>query len=384
MHIAFLTTEYPHKNLSPAGGIGTFIGNMARAFTEGGHQVTIFLCLSERDTSWSDNQVQIIEIARASGKYIPEFITSRLKINKVVRRYIAQNNIDLIEAPDWEGLHAFCRVSIPLLTRTHGSVTYFSKLANRPSPRAITFLEKRGLKKSDHIVGVTKYAAAQTKKLFKLQARELRVIYYGTDLIKFKPLPKEHIKTPPILLHFGTLVRKKGVLDLPHIFNEIHQLYPDFELVILGKDTIDSVQKESTWSLMKEIFEKNTLSKVRYLGPVSLDTVKEHLAQATACIFTSYAETFGLVTTEAMAMAKPVIIYDFPWVREIIDHREDGILIQPGDFKKCAQTITEIVNDQETMQLMGAKARQKVEERFDLEKIFQENLTFYKSVLDGQ
>ena len=210
------------------------------------------------------------------------------------------------------------------------------------------------------------------------------MIHLGTDLNKFQPSDQKKEQKPPLLLHIGTLVRKKGVLDLPHIFNEIHNLHPEYELLILGKDTIDSIANKSVWALMKESFTKKALSKVTYLGPVSSDVVKNYIASATACVFTSYAETFGLVTTESMAMEKPVIIYDFPWVREIINHNKDGILIESNNFIKSAQIISETLNDKVIMNTLGTNARQKVEEKFDLNKKFKENLEFYTKVINGK
>lgn len=383
MHIGYLTSEYPHKELSPAGGIGTFVKSMALKFIENGHKVTVFLCLAEQDKLWIDDDIQIVEISKVKNKFIPEFIASRLKINKVIKTRIKFDKIDLIEAPDWEGLHAFCKLNVHLITRIHGSVTYFSDLANRPFSKVMKFLEKNAFSNSDEIISVSSYAAEKTKELFHLSSRNIKVINLGTDLVKFSPLDKESIQNPPLLLHFGTLVRKKGVLDLPHIFNEINKLHPEYELLILGKDTIDNLENKSVWSLMKERFTKSAISKVTYLGPVTLDVVKTHIATATACIFVSYAETFGLVITESMAMEKPVIIYDFPWVREIIDHNKDGILIEPGNFTKCAQIISNTLKDKKIMNTLGTHARQKVEHKFDLNKKFNENLEFYTKVIHG-
>lgn len=384
MHIGYLTSEYPHKEFSPAGGIGTFIKDMALKFTEKGHSVTVFLCLADKDEIWTDGVIKIVQIARVTNSLLPEFISSRIKINKIVKSHIQSDKIELIEAPDWEGLQAFCKFKIPLITRIHGSVTYFSNLAHRPYPKVIKFIEKRGFKKSNYIVSVSNYAAKKTRKLFKLSSKEIKVIYLGTDLEKFNSLDNNNLQNPPLLLYFGTLVRKKGVLDLPFIFNEVHKLHPEYELLILGKDTTDTIENKSVWSIMQERFTKSAISKVTYLGPVTIDVVKNHLVAATACVFTSYAETFGLVTTESMAMAKPVIIYDFPWVREIIDHNEDGILIEPGNFLKGAQVISDILNDRAIMNSMGAKARQKVEDKFDLTQKFEENLSYYTKIIQGE
>ena len=384
MHIGYLTTEYPHENFSPAGGIGTFIKNIAVQFRDKGHNITIFLCFANQNKIWKDEGINIVVIATIENKVIPNFITNRYKINSVVKSHIKSDKIDLIEAPDWEGLHAFCKFKIPLITRIHGSVTYFNYLTNKPFSKVINFLEKRGFRNSNRIVSVSNYAAEKTKELFKIYSKKITVIHLGTDLVKFNQLSNNKVQEPKLLLHFGTLVRKKGVLDIPYIFNEVHNLHPDYKLLILGKDTIDNIENKSVWSIMQESFTKSALSKVTYLGPVTTNVVKEHIATATACIFTSYAETFGLVTTESMAMKKAVIIYNFPWVREIIDHNKDGILIEPGNFVKCAQIISKTLNDEKIMYNIGLNARKKISEKFNLSQKYNENLKFYTDTINDK
>ena len=43
MNIGFLTSEYPHNITGSSGGIGTSIKNLANAFTELNHQVTVYV-----------------------------------------------------------------------------------------------------------------------------------------------------------------------------------------------------------------------------------------------------------------------------------------------------------------------------------------------------
>lgn len=382
-HIAYITSEYPHTNTPPAGGIGTFIKNMALRLTDLGINVTIFLCLAKEDLVWHENKIKIVQIKEVKSKIVPSFILSRIKINRVIQSHIKKYQIDLVEAPDWEGLHAFCNFKVPLITRTHGSMTYFSFITKNRLSKIVNFLEKKGVKNSDYVIGVSKYSAKKTAELFNLSS-DIKTIYYGTDLSKFKPLSHESIKEPPILLHFGSLVRKKGVLDIPYMFNKINEVYPKCKLLILGKDTIDSVEKKSTWNLMKQSFTKTALQKTSYLGPVRLEEVQKHLADATACVFTSYAETFGLVTTESMAMKKPVIIYDFPWVREIIENGKDGILIKPGKHEKNAQIISKILDQKNNITSIGKQARKKIENKFDLTKKVKENLDYYNKIINAK
>lgn len=380
-HIAYITSEYPHKNTPPVGGIGSFVKMMASSLIKKGYQVTIFLCLSSNEKIWFDGDIRIVEIKAVKPNVLSVF-KDRLKIRKYIKKHIKEDTIDLIEAPDWEGLHVFCNFKIPLVTRIHGSVTYFNTLQKLKTAKLLYFIEKKALLNSKGVVSVSNYAAEKTKEIFKIPLVNLKVIHNGINVDEF--VTKTNEEEENLLLHFGTLTRKKGVLDLPNIFNALHKIQPNCKLLILGKDTIDVVEKKSTWKIMKNNFSENALKKVTYLGPVSLQDVKHKIATASACIFPSYAETFGLVTVESMAMSKVVIIYDKPWVREIIEDKKDGILIETANFTKNAQIIAEILNQKDLIHKIGNNAKSKVALKFNLEDKILENINFYKKMTGSE
>ncbi len=380
MHIGYLTTEYPHPDLPSAGGIGSFVKLMATSLIEKNWEVTIFLALREENKIWLDGKVRIVEIKKGGASIFSVF-KDRLKISKIIKNYIQQDNIKLIEAPDWEGLHAFCNFKIPLITRIHGSHTYFSYLALRKPSRIINLLEILSFRNSTKIIAVSNYSALLTASLFKLNNDDIEVIYLGIHVNRYNVLSNANDNKKPLLVHFGSLTRKKGVLDIPHIFNELVKLKTNCELLIFGKDTIDTAENRSTWEMMTESFTDEAIEKVTYLGAIPFENVEKYIANATACLFTSYAETFGLVTIESMAMRKPVIIYDFPWVREIIDNGVDGVLIPPKKFRESAKTISKIITNNKMVDSIGSQARIKVKEKFDLSEKTVENIKFYEKCL---
>ena len=66
-------------------------------------------------------------------------------IEKYFNKLCDQENIDVIEAPDWTGITAFMRLNRPLVVRFNGSDAYFCKLENRPQKKKNRWLEKRNL-----------------------------------------------------------------------------------------------------------------------------------------------------------------------------------------------------------------------------------------------
>lgn len=376
MHIGFITSEYPHPAHPPAGGIGVFTKTLAQALVNAGHQATVFLCLSDKNKEWHDNGIRIVQLKKEVSKW--NKLKNHLTIGKKINEYIRKLNISIIESADWEGYHAFCKTKIPVVTRIHGSVTYFNYLENKKNSPLMRFLEKKALKKSSAIVAVSRFAAETTRKIFKTDY-DISVIYNAVNIHTFQPSGME----PEIsnVLHFGTLVRKKGACDIPFIFNELIKINPDAELVLIGKDAIDGLENRSTWAIMQEYFSEQALHRVKYLGPVEHTHLKDYINDSMVCIFPSYAEAFPISWLEAMAMKKSVVVSSIGWAKEMITDGESGYLEFPYNHKEFARKINILLTNRELRNKMGDFARKRVEYDFNLALAVEKNIALYKEVL---
>ncbi len=382
MHIAYLTSEYPHQNLPPAGGIGAFIKTMAYSLVKNGHEVVVFVCQGTENKEWIDNQVRIIQVSQNHVGKIGVF-KNKFHINKILRENIAKLKIDIVEAPDWEGLHSLCNIKIPIITRIHGSVTYFNTIEGSKVPRIINYFEKKALKKSNSIISVSNYSGAKTKEIFNLKEISIQTIYNGVDTNKFKPIEKELVKNSnKTILYFGTLIRKKGVLEIPLIFNKLISLNPNVELVLLGKDALDPLELKSTWSMMQKLFTKEAIGKVNYLGVIQYDKMMDYINDSKVCIFPSYAEAFPISWLEAMAMGKPVVASSIGWAEESIVDGVSGFLVHPKNHSEYAKKINQLIFDTKISEELGINARKRVLRFFNQEILLSENLVFYKRVID--
>jgi len=79
----------------------------------------------------------------------------------------------------------------------------------------------------------------------------------------------------------GTLIRKKGVLELPAIFSKVRKDFPDAKLVLIGGDSRDiKTNSDSTWQLVQNQFTKDELDKVEYLGKIPYNEVENYIKKA--------------------------------------------------------------------------------------------------------
>jgi glycosyltransferase involved in cell wall biosynthesis len=85
-------------------------------------------------------------------------------------------------------------------------------------------------------------------------------------------------------------------------------------------------------------------------------------------VLPSPTEGLGLAVIEAMAAGVPCIGADSGGIQEIITNGVDGFLFRPGDSDDLAAMIRVLYKNREMRGLFVSKGREKVREKFDIEK----------------
>lgn len=377
MTIAYLTPEYPHPRIGNSGGLGTSIKNLAEALVAAGQNVCIIVSGRATDFSFEENGIRFYGIAQRRSPFFTWY-TYRRYLNRRINALVKTEQIDLIEAPDWTGLTAFMRFKVPLVIRFNGSDTYFCHLENRPQKWKNRWFERLALKNADALVSVSAFTADTTRKLFKLK-QDIRVIPNSVDIARFTPKPEQQL--PYRVLYFGTLIRKKGVLELPAVFNRVHAELPQVEFVLAGKDVVDVLTNQSTYHLMLGAMNPSTRKQTHFLGALPYEAVKDEIAKATVVVLPSFAEALPMTWLEALAMEKALITSDIGWAKEVMIHGETGYMVAPKDHIAFAGYILDFLKDADLRTSMGARGREHVKANFSSEDITARNLTYYQSVL---
>jgi glycosyltransferase involved in cell wall biosynthesis len=380
MKIAFLTPEYPHTKTGNSGGIGTSIKNLAMGLLSEGVSVRILVYGQKEEQCFEDDGIQVQQIKNIKFKGLSWFLT-RKKIEKIINRLHSKGEIDLVEAPDWTGISSFIRPNCPLIVRLNGSDTYFCHLDKRPVKWINKFHEKRALQNADGYLSVSKFTADTTNRIFGLD-KKFTVIPNPIDMKLFHR-KEDQQGDKKAILYFGSLIRKKGLLELPLIFNKVIEKNPDAKLILVGRDVPDIISgNSSTWQMMQELFSDEAGRNASYLGSVPYSEIKENIQRAAVCVFPSFAEAFPVSWLEAMAMEKAVVASNIGWASEMIDEGENGYLADPLNHDFFAKKISSILNDEELGHTLGTQAREKVEKYFDISVIAKQNIEFYTRILN--
>lgn len=381
MHIAFLTPEYPHEKMPHAGGLGTSIKNLAEALTQHDIAITVFVYGQQKAEIFTENNIHFHRIK--DKKYaVAKWFFYRKHIQKYCNSIIKEQDIDILEAPDWTGITAFMKYKIPVVIRFHGSDTYFCHLEKRHQKLKNFWFEKLAIQGAKAFIAPTTFAGVLSKELFGIKNKTIQTIHYGLELDEFEN-PEPEIYEKGLILYIGTIIRKKGIFELPTIFNLVRQQHPEARLVLIGSDSVDiAAQSPSTWQLLQVKFQEDDSQQLSYIGKIPYNEVQEYIKKANVCVFPTFAETLGMVTIESMALQKPVVNSNIGWANELMIDGQSGFLVHPENHREYANKINAILADNKLAKQLGKNARKRVELLFDIQKIAIENIRFYKSLID--
>lgn len=380
MTLGLLTPEYPHALCNSSGGIGSSVQNSARALTQLGHRVHVFIYGQNQTQQLEDQGVQLHFISFQKYAFAGWYFY-RKAIQNYLNTVIEKEAIQLIEAPDWTGITAFMKLKAPLVIRFHGTDAYFCHLEGRTQKLKNFLLEKWAMRKAIAFSTPTDFAATITKYIFKIQKKPIVKIPNGINLNQFTN-PNPAIFEPGLILYFGTLIRKKGVFELIEIMKLVSENHPTACLVLVGADSNDTQSgSDSTWAELSKRIPEALQPHIIYKGKVPYDQVQSLICNAQLCVLPSLAETQGMVTLEAMAMQKAVLTSNLGWSAELITHEQSGLLLNPKNHSAFAACIGELLTNPSRCLELGHQAKVQVEQQFDSAKLAQQTADFYSTIL---
>lgn len=176
------------------------------------------------------------------------------------------------------------------------------------------------------------------------------------------------------LLVVGHLVPLKRIEDAISTVALLAREFPRLCLQIAGRPTVPEYRHE----LERRVREAGLGDRIAFLG--SRKDVLELMRDSDVLLHTAETEAFGMALLEAMAVGLPVVAADIEGPREIIEHRQSGFLVPPGDVRLYADAVRSLVKDPELGQRLSANARKRVETRFTAKRMAEEIAQVYTSL----
>lgn len=102
--------------------------------------------------------------------------------------------------------------------------------------------------------------------------------------------------------------------------------------------------KENSYSEWIYAKYKN-VAGLKFIGSQSRDQIEQHYQEATAVVFPSKLETWGLPISEAKSYNKPLLLADLPYAHETVGNYEKVSFFPENDASLLADLMQEIIED---------------------------------------
>ena len=160
----------------------------------------------------------------------------------------------------------------------------------------------------------------------------------------------------------GRIVRWKGHIEFLNAAFIVLQAVPDAKALIIGDFSDgDSAYQDQIQKMIENSGFGDRIIMTGYVKDVS-----SMYAIMDVCVHTSIEpEPFGLVIIEAMANSVPVIASDLGAPKEIISDGTNGYIISPDLPQKIADTVIQLLKDDEQREKMGSSALQHVQQHYN-------------------
>lgn len=164
------------------------------------------------------------------------------------------------------------------------------------------------------------------------------------------------------LFSCGRLNIVKGHQDLMQAVRALLDQGRDVELAIAGED--DDGGSGYRKVLDARISELGLSGKVRLLGAIDANAVRDHIRNAHLFVLASWHEPLGVALMEAMSCGTPTIGTDAGGVPELIRDDVDAALVPPKSPNTLAATIAALADDPARTARLSVAGRQRIVEGF--------------------
>ena len=284
-----------------ATGLGVYTDQLLKALSDIlSPEDHIYLLHARKQWNGADYGKQFEPVSYASGP--SQFVSIICSLRKVLQKL----------HPDL--FHATCNAGsppvspVPVVTTVHDLFSLSAPGVPWKTKLLMKCLFHWTVRNSSFFISNSEYTK-QTLISYGITAEKIRTVYLGTQMdfstVKRTERPTER----PYFLCVGALEPRKGQVMLAESYLSALQKVPDLpDLYFIGSD------RGSGEMILKMSAQT---PKLKWLNFVSREELICYYQHASAFLFPSYEEGFGIPVIEAMKAGLPVICSDIPVLREV-------------------------------------------------------------------
>jgi glycosyltransferase involved in cell wall biosynthesis len=273
----------------------------------------------------------------------------------------------------------------PYVVTIHDMSSFLFGEMSRVRENAGLYRFRRGLLRADRVIAVSAATRRDVENVLAVRHDRIRQVYSAPDprfLLKSDPAERSQLLeryqvNTPYLLYAGRIRPHKNIPRLIEAFavvrGELEQdpEFRDLRLLIIG----DEISKHP--EVRRAMVQTRTQQVVRFLGFVPFETLKMFYSAASAFVFPSLYEGFGLPPLEAMAVGTPVITSSVSSLPEVVGPA--AMVVNPENVFDIARGIREVLTDSELRGRLIEAGHEQVRQ-FNWTRTAEEVLAVYREI----
>jgi glycosyltransferase involved in cell wall biosynthesis len=219
---------------------------------------------------------------------------------------------------------------------------------------------------------------------YNKQLSEIKLNKSKNNTIIFNPVSNSffynnvsNIKNSNRLLYVGSIIKRKGLIDLLIAIKILKDKNINFHLDVVG-----DFQDESYKSEIINYTNKYELSKqITYHGWLYSNEIQRLLHKDSIFVLPSYQETLPVVIAEAMASGKVVVATNIAGIPEMVEEGKTGFLFERGNVNELIEILTKLSTiDKKLHSELSYKRALKM---FSADIVAKQTFQFYKDVISN-
>jgi glycosyltransferase involved in cell wall biosynthesis len=195
------------------------------------------------------------------------------------------------------------------------------------------------------------------------------------NAVRVPPAPRTRGRGPLHVVFLGEIGERKGAFTLLDAWAKL-AAEPDVlagaRLTMAGDREIERAERR-----IEELGITGSAAVSSWLSP---EQVAELLSGADIFVLPSRNEGQPMALLEAMANGMAVVVSDVGGIPEMVEDGRSGLLVPPDDPDALAAALRRLLSDVDLRELLGAAARERVLDRFDINVVWRRFDALYRQV----
>jgi glycosyltransferase involved in cell wall biosynthesis len=178
----------------------------------------------------------------------------------------------------------------------------------------------------------------------------------------------------PIALFASRFLKEKGVEIFADVARQLLREGIDARFALVGE--VDSGNPSSVSEEKITAWERDGIENWGFRQDMPQAFASCHLV----CLPSYRREGIPRVLIEAASCGRPIVTFDVPGCREVVQNDVSGLLIPARDVNAYKSAVRRLLEDADLRQKMGLAGRRRVEDMFSLERIIRQTLDLYNQI----